>query len=425
MTTHRTLARTLVVLLAFLAIPSLVHYLLPVSSMAPGLIVVCVGVLALCPWKLRSSTIPLDSNISLLLAAALFVAVHFVIAALLVPVDGWRFAGSFVGLGLVLTAAAVAAPVLFGGSGDDRRPERFAFLALLVVAVFGAIGLAPPGADEYFKPVFPFTEPSLFGLSFLPLLAFMCVTSSRGKRYLFLTIGLAVALLLQNLTLLVGLLMIALISAPIAGGVLLSVAVAAAIAFVDVDVSYYLSRLEFTETASNLSSLVYLQGWQLAADSLWSTAGWGIGFQQLGAVASAATDASDVIYDLVGGNPNLRDGGFVLSKLVSEFGVFAVVALALHLRFALRCAGRLRRIARGESRAPAGTVFALCVVVMYLIEVYVRSAGYFVGTGALFLAALLHLRGAERAERAAARRARSALPYAAGSPTLASLRANS
>jgi hypothetical protein len=192
-------------------------------------------------------------------------------------------------------------------------------------------------------------------------------------------------------------------------------------AFVKIDVSYYLSRLEFTETASNLSTLVYLQGWELAVNSLRSTACWGIGFQQLG-VASAASDASNLIYDLVGSNPNLRDGGFLLSKLVSEFGVFGVVAIALHLRFALRCAGRLRSIARGELRLPGGTVFALCVVVMYLIEVYVRSAGYFVGTAGLFLAALIHLR---HAALPGAFRRRSGPVQVAGLSALASVRANS
>lgn len=381
----------MIVLAALLAFPSLVHYLLPVDSMAPGAVIVCILIVLLGRHRVVGFDAGLGSNVSVLCAIGLFVPLHFVFAALFQPVDWVRFAASFVVLVLVFFAAARAGSAVYAHCDAARSPERLLLYALTVAAFVGAAGIAPPGSAYFFKPIFPFTEPSLFGLSYLPLLAAVCVTASGWTRLAFLATGLIVALSVQNLTIIVGLLLIVLVCEPILGAAVLAAIGAVVLGSAGLDLSYYSDRLDLSIDNQNLSALVYLQGWQMVAEAWRTSHGWGLGFQQLG-IAELHSEASNVIYDILGASSNLKDGGFVFAKLVSEFGVFGVGLLAAHLILAIRYTVQLRRVAKGRLVLPQGTVLAMSVVMMYVVEVYVRSAGYFVGTGVLVLAAVLYLR---------------------------------
>ena len=70
-----------------------------------------------------------------------------------------------------------------------------------------------------------------------------------------------------------------------------------------------------------MSALVYLQGWESIRQTLIATP-FGIGFQFLG--YEPPNLYSLYIKDLSGAYVNRQDGGFLLAKLFSEFGLFLV-----------------------------------------------------------------------------------------------------
>jgi len=152
------------------------------------------------------------------------------------------------------------------------------------------------------------------------------------------------------------------------------------------DLSYYLSRLDFSGEAQNLSTVVYIQGWQLIPESLARSGGWGLGFQQLGRHGTDVP-ASDIIFALVGGYGNVLDGGFTFAKIISEFGVFGLLLIGLYLVIVWRSIRHLRYAAKGIENRACNT-FAQCVIVSYLIELFIRGAGYFTGTAILLVASL-------------------------------------
>jgi hypothetical protein len=152
-----------------------------------------------------------------------------------------------------------------------------------------------------------------------------------------------------------------------------------------VDSSYYLSRVDLLSDNPNLSVLTYLQGWQLMGESLSRSMGWGLGFQQLG-LHGSDVPASQLIFAQTGEADNLLDGAFNAAKVISEFGVFGILMCLWFLRLWWRSMRGLRRIAGGAACASA-ELFAKAVVAGYFVELLVRGAGYFTGSGMLLVGA--------------------------------------
>jgi len=313
-------------------------------------------------------------------------AVHAAVAIALTPsFDVVRAGGS-----LLLVVLVVLAGVAFGRlllTADDRQLHRALILCfnwLCVCAILPKVGLSiadwiRPG--RFSKPMFPFTEPSHFALVFMPFLLYRCVTARDSHKVLWLAGSLGIALVVQNLTLLVGSLLVGIVSLRVRS-LLLWGLVAVALAST-LDLSYFQSRVDVSDDTAqkNLSMLVYFQGWELMAESLVNTHGWGLGFQQLG-VSTSDVDAAETIYDITGEYLNMFDGGFVLSKLVSELGALGLVLVAAYLARAVRAVRDLR-----GRRGLSAVTFANCVIVGYLTELLVRGVGYFTGTFIMLVAA--------------------------------------
>jgi len=393
-------ARSLAVLALFLMFPPMLTYLRPDTSMGPGTALACLIVLAAAApslrLDLRRRLFLLNSGEFALLALVVFAVFHFLVAAKLLPVDLWRFAGSVVVLLLMIAAARLIRPLLFGPR--VTRALLLMIRIMFVVALLGVGGIQPPGWITFHKPVFPFTEPSHWTLAFLPLLMWACVTSRGWARSLYLTAALAVALALQNLTLIVGTLIVASVYAPVTRLVLLGVAAAAVVVVVAPDLTYYTERIDFSEENTNLTAQVFLQGWGMAAQAIIDTYGWGVGFQQSG-INGPTVPISELIFAVQGFYSNLLDGGFVMAKLASDFGVFALVPTAAYVRLMMRSFRQLRAAARDRlPRLDSGTLYAHAVVAMFSIEIFLRGlGGYLTSTVVLFLAAVLHLHRAPRA----------------------------
>lgn len=376
-----------ITVLLFLALPSLVYTALPVSSMAPGLALALT--IALLLSTTQSNGVPKGT----LLATSLFctaVSFHFILAGTLQPLNASRFVGSLILIAYMIIVSTSTVPLIF----DNLKPNTLTpiFWLLTGCATLGILEIQPSTVNATIKPVFPYSEPSIFALSMSSILMFECGNSRGWKRALLCAVGLSIALLLQSLTLLVVVALVLAASLPLRSIVVLIFFALAAITFsAEGFFDYYLDRLNFSSDSQNLTALVYLQGWQMTFESIIRSMGWGGGFQQLGSNPTQV-QAADAISNLLGGGAlNQIDGSFILVKLVSEFGVFGITAIFLYLKIAHRSFKEFRGSASGTRRISTGRMFANAVVLTFLIEIFLRGAGYLTGTAALLVASITYL----------------------------------
>lgn len=385
-------------LAALFSIPSLGMYLGNATSQSAGLVaVVAVSLFVMVLTRRLPRTLALSGLLLLGIMA------HAMIAFLLTPPDIGRAAASFVFAGAALILCAFLANWMFSLPGKAISGSLTMIRWLMVsVAIVSIAGIQPKTSGIWDKPIFPFTEPSHFALVFTSLLLHACVVNKGIYRYIWLAIGLGLTVALQSLSLAV--------SVAIAGVLTLSLAELALLFLIilgiigAIDISYFADRLDFNSQSKNISTLVYMEGTELASDALRRTGGWGLGFQQLGQ-GPFVSPSADVIFKLTNGRDlNVEDGGFVAAKIVAEFGIFGIAVLALMLRRIAASALRLRAIARSAGDMElAGDTLALALVVGSAVELFVRGIGYFSSTVVLALTAWMYLRKDQRKARSTRR----------------------
>ena len=357
------------------------------SSQALGLL---VAIIALCSAVLlgfgmspRQEGVVNAASLSLILI--IFIGAHSTVAALQVEPGFERAMSSAALLGLVIIGGAILRNTFFGlpeaDLGRATALVRFFFLAAAVLAIAGF----QPLTNSVERPVFPYTEPSHFALAFTPFLIQGAVQSRGWRRAMTIGIALLIAYALKSLSLVVGVAIAAVISLQLWALAVGVVAVVTAVTFVDV--TYFTDRLVFDPNNQNLSQLVWLQGWELLSSSLKMTSGWGIGFQNLG-FAPVDSPTANQIYRLLNNDSNLKDGGFIAAKLVSEFGIFGIAGLAGLATMAVRACLRLRAVAVSGMSAPDGMVLAWSFMAGALVELFVRGIGYFSPTTLFYAAAV-------------------------------------
>lgn len=241
-------------------------------------------------------------------------------------------------------------------------------------------------------------------LVFTPVLMTVTV-STRGVERAGLLVAVLVALVvLPSATLAAGLLLAA--TVVLRPWAMVLFGVPAALAASQLDLTYFTDRIDLSGEGNNLSNLVCLQRWQTVEEAWSLSNGLGIGFQQLG-VQGTDVPAAQVLRALRDGeNMNLLDGSFVRAKLAADFGAIGVARAVCFLLGALRSWFELRRTAHGTCRRPPQAVLvAHASIVSFCIDLFLRGAGYFTGTGLLAFASLWLL----AAHRAARRRERRSL----------------
>jgi len=228
------------------------------------------------------------------------------------------------------------------------------------------------------------------------------VTASPRMKLLLIVSSYAIALLLNSVTLVVGIALVTAMVIPLRQ-LLLLVPIAAIpflLNFSTVTLHYYSSRLDLFSSSQNLSTLVFLSGWERAYLNLKDTVGLGVGFQQFGIIGSRG-DILESIRIMGGRASNLLDGGSVAPKFIGEFGVLGVTILLVYLVNFAKSARWLHEVSMNEV-APRDyrRIFFLSCFVMFSIDLFVRGAGYFSSSGFLFVASLMWLSVRERSDKA-------------------------
>lgn len=266
---------------------------------------------------------------------------------------------------------------------------NFVFWVLILSAIAGMVRFSPFFPVEAFKSVLFYGEPSHFALDFLPLLLYEIVRSRSWRKLALLLGGLIICLMLENLTLLVGVALIFCMTVPLR--LLILLLPVATLMLLVTDLEYYAKRLDFSGSSSNLSTLAYLQGLERAYLNLIETNGLGVGFQQFGIVGSKG-DVLNIIKALIGSEINLYDGGSIAQKFIGEFGMMGILLILLYLAYFVRSVKWLSKesVSNGVQADPRNVFFHSCFV-MYAIDLTIRGVGYFSSSGFLFVASLCWL----------------------------------
>lgn len=248
------------------------------------------------------------------------------------------------------------------------------------------------GFEYYLKSVFVFYEPShfavIFGIFFVASISFDIPEKIKG--YLLLS-SLSFGLFLPNATMLVySVIAIALMVRSFSSYVFIVIALTSFVfflVFIQPELLvYYADRIFLSESNSNLSALVYLQGWQEAYKSIVETNGLGLGFQMAG--TNSPSEMAQRIYSIASVYLNREDGSFLAAKVVIEFGVLGVFFVLLYLVLFCRSFISIRR---GAYNVGDFGLFFDSMVVGFFVDMFVRSAGYFT-LGFFMLAVAIGLR---------------------------------
>lgn len=378
---------------ALLFLPGAIGFLFEGVSFSPGTVGACIATFVLAGLGLiPSSSRNMQWAIGVIVLVAVVILLHMLLANAIDNDPSFDILRALLSIALI-AIVILAVPAVTDMIGLESRLRLIVFslcLVFFISIVFSLLKIQPPTASLGEKPIFPYTEPSFLGFSVAGVLIFTVMRMGVIARLVTILVFLGLGFALANLTVIAACLLAAMVALPLSwlGGGLATFVVGAA----SLDLSYYTERLDFDwANSNNISALVYVQGWQMLLESLKRTYGWGVGFQQLGVVYTNVP-ASFRINILLGRDANLQDGGFILSKIGSEFGLIGLVLVTAFLIAAMRSFARLRLMSRQSGRdMPDGELFARACVIGYLIELLVRGTNYLTGTLVLMLAGLLYL----------------------------------
>ena len=255
------------------------------------------------------------------------------------------------------------------------------------------------------KPVFPFSEQSHYALTLGLLVVALVSVSGKVEAIFYIINMVCLSLIFPNLTLLVFCLLSTIVFlARIRILYLIPLFVCFSVFFVFVVVSlvnsneYFASRLDFSNL-TNLTTLVWVQGWFLALLNSANTLGLGLGFNALGLDSTLYPEVTDIIYENTGRYFNLNDGGFLAAKLISEFGmlglVFSVAYFFWLLNAPFMISSLYSKFYKFESTLYksmiAKRILATAIVFGFGVEFFLRGVGYFSVTLLLAIAAVIYL----------------------------------
>jgi hypothetical protein len=139
----------------------------------------------------------------------------------------------------------------------------------------------------------------------------------------------------------------------------------------------------------NVSSLVYVQGWQDAWFNLERTHGMGLGLNMMGC-GDLPDVSARLALDLAGLQLNAEDGSFLFAKVVSETGVIGIALYVGIIWWWIELEKKLRGL---ENAARFAVEAQTALIFSFLASSFIRSSSYFYGG---LLIAVVAVGGASR-----------------------------
>ncbi|GAB1233139.1 hypothetical protein UT4_16050 [Ferrigenium sp. UT4] len=243
-----------------------------------------------------------------------------------------------------------------------------------------------------------FAEPSHVAFSLFPSIAILLVAESKPMRRKGI-LALVSLLLFSRSSTLIALIVVWVSYRMFAQGkfrqVLLAVPAMALIvalgAMVDYDrfVGPTLERVAGVVGASetqNMSSLVYLQGWQDAWNNLLRTEGLGLGFNMMGCTPLPDVQARDILSSVMHIELNSEDGSHLFGKIVSEAGIFGILFFIVIIWWWIRIEKKFRKY--GLNKTTAAISIQMALIFTFIAPAFIRSPGYFSGGFLLMIVAV-------------------------------------
>jgi hypothetical protein len=374
------------VFFALLSLPALASVIFGIGSAAPGLLFAC---------SLLFAVGGLPNSFRLRQQRELLALFLFMLSGAFVGILNFGFdnIGKSIGSSILLTFCCyVISAVLTHLRRAIRNNRKFStgtiFLTFVIFGICGLAGFLNFGNYATFDyPVFPFAEPSHYAIAMLTCaVVYLTTNPTRNCWLLTCLVTTALALSFPNTTLAVAAMMLWAIGLPplffaLATG-LLAVGV---FLFGNVEIfQYFVDRVSLTEETTNTSALVYMQGLE-AIGYVWDKKMiLGLGFQALG--SEPAGIVADAIFSFNGEYKNRADGGFLLAKLLGEFGLLGAIVAFVFTAFALASYIKLNKHFRSGTSPLLRRVESRDLLLLYglsytiLLELYVRSFGYFSAT---------------------------------------------
>ncbi|EJL6524880.1 hypothetical protein NMR94_003533, partial [Vibrio cholerae] len=349
--------------------PSLAYVTLNLESLGLGyLISIAITLSILFVFCRRLSKV----NLIICILTVLFI-LAFSTSDLLI--DPGKIFGSIVAFTLMMLSANLMSKYLLEMTSD----EIYNFISSVIIwlLVAGVAGVSFDikflGYEKFPKSIFTFYEPSHYAITVGPFFVAAMIVL-RKYRMMICAAFLFISLSSQNLTILLYWSLgtwLSLENRKVKLVFLTIVIVALAILYIYSSSSfdYYTERIKISSESNNLSTLVYLQGWDEMRKSLYDSLGLGLGFQQAG--SNDPGIYAERIYEISNIYKNRQDAGFLSAKIVIEFGMVGVLFITLYIKIFISSLKGLKYLDNNLDKMISGFILAL------FIEMFFRGQGYF------------------------------------------------
>lgn len=355
-----------------------------------ALLIFLVNILVIRNFRLGKSDLSFFKVIAI---SSVLLALHSIICAIFFQNDFIRLLLSFVFL-FFLSYCAFSFKEYYS---LNIFHIKFVFLVLIFISILSQCKFL---YNYDHKSLIFFSEPSHFALIFFPFLFALIVISKNIFKFFLLLISFVIGVFLENLTFMSGIALCLLLIIPfrilyyIVPIFILTLAVIShsQVYYGSKILEYYFDRLTFSVDSYNLSTMVYLAGWDRGIGDAIASFGFGVGFQQFG-IAGPESMLSELVISRfhLPGPLNLLDGGSLGAKLVGEFGIFGILLLSFYLIYFIKFIRLLNISNYRPNSISIRSIFFISCFVTFSLDIFVRGTGYFNPPFFFFLAAIFYL----------------------------------
>lgn len=295
-----------------------------------------------------------------------------------------KFIFSYIGISFILLNA-----LLFGSffkSQKDNHVNKILKITLFILFLNSLFPLFGIKLYNSSVPVGLFVEPSHFALALSPLLLYSVIDKIKYFK-LYLIYFAFWAVFIQNLTLLL-VVFGCFIFNNSKKNILYAIIIISLSSLV-INISYFTSRTNLSSNSNNLSVLVFLNGWQKAAEAFKVSNGLGVGFQQLGYYNLKEDNSiNEALAVFEKDHLNKYDAGSLAPKIIAEFGIFGILLIIAYLIYFKTILIDIRNNRHFRSKS---ILFMQICSLTLILELFFRGVGYFSTSVFLFLLCITNM----------------------------------